>query len=139
MKRAVIIQQESLFSATAHTAEKNFRWFTPEWSCLAIIDRFFPGLSSKDLVCDAGTGKGAFLKAIPTEIPALGVEINETHSAIAEAETGRAPARPDLHHLPVTFVAPVRPLSAGLTLSFPFALVRLSARLSAFMFFTSAF
>lgn len=89
MKRVVMVRQESLFSATAHPAEKNFRWFTPEWSCLAIIDRFFPSLCSKDLVCDAGSGKGAFLKAIPPEIPAFGVEINETLSAIAEAETGR--------------------------------------------------
>jgi site-specific DNA-methyltransferase (adenine-specific) len=40
------------------------------------VEHFFPHLSPRDFVVDAGCGPGAFLKAVPKEVPAIGVEID---------------------------------------------------------------
>lgn len=47
------------------------------------------GLNKNDKVLEPSCGDGAFLKVIPTEIEAVGVEIDPELAAIARAETGR--------------------------------------------------
>lgn len=65
------------------------QWFTPEWAALALVEEFFPGLGSTDLVIEPSCGRGAFLKAIPPHVPALGVEIDAALAREARANSGR--------------------------------------------------
>ena len=62
------------------------QWFTPEWAAQALVERYFPGLSSSDFVVEPSCGAGAFLKAIPDEVPVVGVEIAPE---LARQNTGR--------------------------------------------------
>jgi len=62
---------------------------SPEWAAAALMERAFPDLSPRDFVIDAGTGRGAFLKAVPAETPALGVEVDAVLAEEARLNTGR--------------------------------------------------
>jgi len=46
------------------------------------------GLSSSDLVVEPSCGAGAFLKAIPDEVPVVGVKIDPELAEIAQQNTG---------------------------------------------------
>ena len=46
------------------------------------------GLSSSDLVVEPSCGAGAFLKAIPDEVPVVGVKIDPELAEIARQNTG---------------------------------------------------
>jgi site-specific DNA-methyltransferase (adenine-specific) len=65
------------------------QWFTPEWCAEALVEQFLPNLSSSDFVLEPSCGPGAFLKAIPEDVPALGVEIDPMLARIAREQTGR--------------------------------------------------
>lgn len=67
-----------------------YQYFTPEWAALELVDKFFPNLSCNDLVLEPSCGLGAFLKAIPDEIPAVGVELDPDVAAACRENTGRA-------------------------------------------------
>jgi hypothetical protein len=65
------------------------QWFTPEWAAATLVERYFPSLSGSDLVLEPSCGRGAFLKAIPSHIPVVGVEIDPELAQIARDTTGR--------------------------------------------------
>lgn len=62
---------------------------TPSWACEALVDRYYPGLSTRDMVLEPSCGEGHFLDAIPAHVPAIGVELSPERAAIARARTGR--------------------------------------------------
>jgi hypothetical protein len=66
------------------------QWFTPEWAAVALVERYFPSLCSADLVIEPSCGPGAFLKAIPSHVPAIGVEIDPALAEVARENTGRS-------------------------------------------------
>lgn len=63
--------------------------FTPLWVAEALVERHFPHLDSADLVVEPTCGYGGFLKALPSHVPAIGVEIDLRVAQVAMAETGR--------------------------------------------------
>jgi hypothetical protein len=65
------------------------QYFTPIWAAEAIVERHFSNLNMSDLVIEPSCGHGAFLKALPSYVPAIGVEIDPAVAAVAAAETGR--------------------------------------------------
>lgn len=65
------------------------QWFTPEWAADRLVERHFADLDTRDCVLEPSAGRGAFLKAIPAGVPAIGVEIDPALAAEAEAATGR--------------------------------------------------
>lgn len=65
------------------------QYFTPEWAALELVERHFSFLSSRDLVLEPSCGLGAFLKAIPDTVPAVGVEIDEEIAGRCMEATGR--------------------------------------------------
>jgi site-specific DNA-methyltransferase (adenine-specific) len=62
---------------------------TPEWAADELVARYFADLSPADTVLEPSCGTGAFLSAIPADVPAYGVEIDPELAAIARANTGR--------------------------------------------------
>lgn len=65
------------------------QYMTPLWLAEALVARYFPALDGRDLALDPCCGTGSFLKALPSSVPAIGVEIDEDLAAIARDETGR--------------------------------------------------
>lgn len=62
---------------------------TPAWLAEAIYERHFLNLTRNDVVCEPSCGPGAFLAAVPDEIPAFGVDIDPSMVARARAITRR--------------------------------------------------
>jgi len=62
---------------------------TPSWACEAIVERYYGDLTSNDRVLEPTCGEGHFLDAFPSDIPVLGIEIDEGRAAIARQRTGR--------------------------------------------------
>lgn len=65
------------------------QYFTPVWAAEQIVEHYYPGLSSKDMVADIGCGDGRFLQAIPDQVPAYGIEIDPNMAHQARVNTGR--------------------------------------------------
>ncbi|MGX9960668.1 class I SAM-dependent methyltransferase [Xanthomonas euvesicatoria] len=65
------------------------QYMTPYWAAEAIVEEFFPSLGAQDLVLEPTCGDGAFLRAIPAEVPAIGVELDASLARVAAVETGR--------------------------------------------------
>jgi len=65
------------------------QYFTPEWAAEELVGRYFPALGAKDLVIEPACGRGSFLKAVPPEAEAIGVEIDPDTAALARENTGR--------------------------------------------------
>lgn len=65
------------------------QWFTPVWAAELLISRFFPELDERDMVLDPTAGTGNFLKALPSNIPCYGVEIDPSLVDIAFEECSR--------------------------------------------------
>jgi site-specific DNA-methyltransferase (adenine-specific) len=65
------------------------QFMTPEWAAEALVSEFFGDLTANDLVLEPTCGRGAFLKAIPAHVQAIGVEIDEQLAHEAAANTGR--------------------------------------------------
>lgn len=62
---------------------------TPDWMAEELVAGFFPDLSMFDTVIEPSCGQGAFLRALPANVPAIGVEIDPALAAVAIATTGR--------------------------------------------------
>jgi hypothetical protein len=89
-----VVEQLSLLSSNNSLAPSAGRreldqWFSPEWAAWRLLDTYFSDLSGNDFVVDAGCGRGAFLKAVPAQVRAIGVEIDSELAAEARANTGR--------------------------------------------------
>lgn len=65
------------------------QFFTPLWVAEALVERHFPKLDGADVVLEPSCGVGAFLRAVPRSVPAVGVEIDARVAAIARDESGR--------------------------------------------------
>ena len=65
------------------------QWMTPDWMAEELVDAYFGHLSMFDTVIEPSCGEGAFLRAIPTHVRAIGVEIDPQLAARAVASTGR--------------------------------------------------
>lgn len=72
-----------------HQAEELGQYMTPEFVAERLVTSEFAGLTPADRVADIGCGRGAFLKAVPQNIPAFGVEIDPALAAEAVRNTGR--------------------------------------------------
>lgn len=68
---------------------RDHQYFTPEWAALELVDRHFSDLTFRDLVIEPSAGLGAFLKAIPESVPAIGVEIDPHLAEQCARYTGR--------------------------------------------------
>jgi site-specific DNA-methyltransferase (adenine-specific) len=62
---------------------------TPLWLAEAIVEKYFPHLDSNSSVLEPFAGDGRFLRAIPSHVPAIGIEIDEARAEIARQTTGR--------------------------------------------------
>jgi hypothetical protein len=62
---------------------------TPDWAALELVERYFSDLSAEDRVIEPTCGRGAFLRAIPGYVPAVGVEIDPALAAEAQRLSGR--------------------------------------------------
>jgi site-specific DNA-methyltransferase (adenine-specific) len=62
---------------------------TPDWAAEALVERYFGDLRGSDAVVEPSCGRGAFLRALPASVPALGVEIDPELAEVARRSTGR--------------------------------------------------
>lgn len=65
------------------------QYMTPTWVAEALVERHFSKLGTGDQVIEPSCGDGAFLRVIPRDVPAIGVEIDARLAEIARLETGR--------------------------------------------------
>jgi hypothetical protein len=65
------------------------QWFTPEWAAEELVAKFLPNLGPRDAVIEPACGRGPFLKAVPRETYAIGVEIDPSLAQQARANTER--------------------------------------------------
>lgn len=90
----------------AQTRDRKFdQYFTPEWAAVELVSTFFEDLTTSDVVLEPSCGRGAMLKAVPAEVKAYGVEIDESLAIEARANTGREILVGDFR----TIDLPVRP------------------------------
>lgn len=71
------------------TARINTDGQTPVFAAELILAEFFPDLTEADTVLEPSCGYGAFLRAIPNAVPAIGVELDPAKAAVARQVTGR--------------------------------------------------
>jgi site-specific DNA-methyltransferase (adenine-specific) len=79
------------------------QWFTPLWVAEALLERHFPRLDSRDHVLEPSCGFGSFLKAVPVDVPATGIEIDPLVAEVAREETGRTVITGDFRALQLDF------------------------------------
>lgn len=77
------------------------QFFTPFWAAEAIVNNYFPGLGSSDLVIEPTCGTGAFLSAIPQTVPAIGIEIDAELADKARNISGRKVITGDFRNVPI--------------------------------------
>lgn len=65
------------------------QWMTPFWAAEELVARYFDDLRGHDAVIEPSCGTGAFLRAVPRHIPALGVEIDPSLADQARQNSGR--------------------------------------------------
>lgn len=65
------------------------QFFTPDWAAAELVRHYFGDLTLCDRVLEPSCGRGAFLRAVPDYVPAIGVEIDPAVAAKAVEETGR--------------------------------------------------
>lgn len=65
------------------------QYFTAPWFATLMVEHYFGNLCSKDLVLEPSCGHGAFLKAIPDHVQAVGVEIDDEVAQMARITSGR--------------------------------------------------
>jgi hypothetical protein len=79
------------------------QYLTPAWAAERIFEHYFSNLTPKDRVLEPSCGKGAFLKAIPAEIPAMGVELDPVLAEAARGISGREVLCGDFTTLDIDF------------------------------------
>lgn len=65
------------------------QYMTPDWAAAELVDRYFADLSVADRVIEPTCGAGAFLRAVPGYVPAIGVEIDAVLAEQARRLSGR--------------------------------------------------
>lgn len=65
------------------------QFFTPRWVAARLVELYFQNLSASNLILEPACGDGAFLQAIPAEVPAIGVEIDPYVAERARIASGR--------------------------------------------------
>jgi len=65
------------------------QWMTPDWMAEELVGTYFGDLAMFDTVIEPSCGAGAFLRAMPANVRAIGVEIDPELAAQAVATTGR--------------------------------------------------
>lgn len=65
------------------------QWFSPEWAAMELIEHYYGDLTLCDHVLEPSCGEGAFLRAIPAHVPAIGVEIDPVLAQRARESSGR--------------------------------------------------
>lgn len=65
------------------------QYMTPGWAAVELVERYFGDLGARDHVIEPSCGTGAFLRALPPDVPGLGVEIDPELAAIARRTSGR--------------------------------------------------
>jgi len=65
------------------------QWMTPDWAAEELVAAYFGHLTLCDQVLEPSCGEGAFLRALPCHVPAVGVEIDPALAAVARATSGR--------------------------------------------------
>lgn len=65
------------------------QYMTPCWAAQALVERHLSDLTASDVVVEPTCGRGAFLGAIPSHVPALGIEIDPELADEARCATGR--------------------------------------------------
>jgi len=78
---------------------------TPAWAAQALVNRHFGDLAPEDVVCDPTCGPGRFLQALPQDVTAFGVELDDQLAQYARALTGRQVIAGDIRDVPF----PLRP------------------------------
>lgn len=81
------------------------QYLTPVWAAEALVERHFPNLGSKDFVIEPSVGGGAFLQAIPSSVPAIGIDICPSMVELARENTKREIILGDFASVPLD-VAP---------------------------------
>jgi site-specific DNA-methyltransferase (adenine-specific) len=76
---------------------------TPLWVAECLVEHAFKGLSSSDLVLEPSCGPGRFLQAIPSDVRAVGVEIDPVLAETARQLTGRRVITGDFLQVPIDF------------------------------------
>lgn len=77
------------------------QFFTPLWVAEALVERHFPRLDMADMVIEPTCGQGGFLKAIPSHVPAVGIEIDSVMAEVARKESGRQVVVGDFRTVPL--------------------------------------
>jgi adenine-specific DNA-methyltransferase len=85
----------SLFPATLN------QYFTPLWADEALVERYFARLGADDMVIEPSCGEGAFLAAIPANVPVVGVELDPVLANTARRLTGRDVVTGDFRTVPL--------------------------------------
>lgn len=83
------------------------QYMTPDWAAEALVEHYFPSLGAHDLVIEPSCGRGAFLRALPHYVPAIGVEIDPDLAHVAERSTGRRVIVGDFRMVDLPFTATV--------------------------------
>lgn len=65
------------------------QYMTPDWAAEELVQRYFGDLDTADRVVEPSCGRGAFLRALPAYVPAVGIEIDPALARVAEAHSGR--------------------------------------------------
>lgn len=65
------------------------QWFTPAWAAEAILDQEFGWLRTGHRVIEPTCGDGAFLCSIPSDVEAIGVDIDPVQANLARQNSGR--------------------------------------------------
>lgn len=78
------------------------QWPTPVWAAEVLVEQFFSDLGRDDLVIEPACGPGAFLTALPEEVPALGIDIDKNMVSRARRNTGREVLHGDFRTIPLT-------------------------------------
>ncbi len=97
-------KQPTLFAAERYSQtgdEALDQYFTPEWAAEALLTEMFPDITERDVILEPSCGRGAWLKAVPEGIQAVGVEIDAALAAEARQATGRRIIAGDFREIPI--------------------------------------
>ena len=65
------------------------QYFTAPWFATLMVQKYLPELTSSDLVLEPSCGMGSLLKAIPSHVGAVGVELDREVALKAKSTSGR--------------------------------------------------
>ncbi|TXI25563.1 MAG: SAM-dependent methyltransferase [Roseateles sp.] len=77
------------------------QYFTPRWVAEAIVERHFSDLAPGSTVIEPSCGDGVFLHALPSNVNAVGVEIDPRWAEKARRDTGRTVLLGDFLSVPL--------------------------------------